>query len=109
MSHRHFVFGVLPLLLVTCGAGQMQPVRVSADNKGFIVVPSGAKFVPWGHNYAAEGMEDSAKLPFEKIERDFADLKNMGANVARIHSGRSRFRRRCTWIGSTCSARLVRR
>ena len=57
MSHRHFVFGVLPLLLVTCGAGQMQPVRVSADNKGFIVVPSGAKFVPWGHNYAAEGLE----------------------------------------------------
>jgi hypothetical protein len=85
MNHRHFVFVVLPLLLVACGAAHMQPVRVSPDNKGFILVPSNEKFVPWGHNYAAEGMEDPAERSWQKIRSDFVDLKNMGANVARIH------------------------
>lgn len=85
MSHRHFVFLVVPLLLVASGASPMQPVRVSPDNKGFVFMPSGQKFVPWGHNYAAEGLEDPAKRSWQKIENDFVDLKNMRANVARIH------------------------
>jgi hypothetical protein len=85
VNDRHFTFVVLALVVVACGAAPMQPVRVSPDHKGFILVPSGTKFVPWGHNYAAEGLEDPAKWPWEKIEGDFADMKNLGANVARIH------------------------
>ncbi len=63
----------------------MQLVRISPDDKGFIIVASGAKFIPWGHNYASLGLEDPAKHSWEKIENDFADLKKMGANVVRIH------------------------
>ena len=85
MNPRHFIFVVLPLLLVACGAAPMQRVRVSPDNKGFLLVPSGEKFVPWGHNYAAEGLEDPTRRSWEKIESDFVDLKNMRANVVRIH------------------------
>ncbi|MGA2255880.1 MAG: cellulase family glycosylhydrolase [Thermoguttaceae bacterium] len=85
MIHRHSICLALPLLLIACGAAPMQPVRVSPDRKAFILAPSGEKFVPWGHNYASEGLEESAKRSWEKVESDFADLKKMGANVARIH------------------------
>ena len=63
----------------------MESVRIAPDNKGFIVHPSGKRFVAWGHNYAAQGLEDPAKRSWAKIENDLIDLKNMGANVIRIH------------------------
>ncbi len=85
MSHRYFTLVTLPLLLAACGAAPMQAVRVSPDNKGFVLVPSGLKFTPWGHNYAAEGLEDPAQHSWAKIEGDFVEMKNMRANVARIH------------------------
>jgi hypothetical protein len=86
VNHR-LMFAVLPLLLIAAGAAPAprQRVGISPDNKGFVLVPSGEKFVPWGHNYAAEGLDSPAKRSLEKIESDFADFRNMGANVARIH------------------------
>jgi hypothetical protein len=63
----------------------MQLVRLAPDNKGFVLSPSGERFVPWGHNYAAQGLEDAAVRSWGKIESDFNDLAKMGANVVRIH------------------------
>jgi hypothetical protein len=91
MNDRQWTLFALPLLLVACGAAKMQPVRISPDNKGFIVGPAGEKFVPWGHNYASEGLEGPPSRPWEKIESDFVELKKMGANVARIHLQFPRF------------------
>ena len=91
MNDRRLNLVALPLLLVACGAAKMQPVRVSPDNKGFIVGPAGEKFVPWGHNYASEGLEGPPSRSWEKIESDFVELKKMGANVARIHLQFPRF------------------
>ena len=33
------------------GAGAMERIEVSKDKKGFVLVPSGKAFVPWGFNY----------------------------------------------------------
>lgn len=77
--------GFFELLEKVTGAAPMQSIRVAPDNKGFVLVPSGDKFVPWGHNYAAQGMEDPAERSWDKIESDLNDLKNMRANVIRIH------------------------
>jgi hypothetical protein len=73
------------LLLAGSRTAAMEPVSVSPDSKGFVLAPSGKTFVPWGHNYAAAGLEDPASRSWRKIEDDFVDLKNMRANVARVH------------------------
>ncbi len=85
MIQYRSALAAISLLSVACGAAPMQPIRVSPDNKGFLLAPSGVRFVPWGHNYAVEGLEDTAKHPWKKIEADFVDMKKSGANVARIH------------------------
>jgi hypothetical protein len=72
------------MLLVVSASAAMEPVRVSPDHMGFVLA-SGERFVPWGHNYAADGLTDPVRLPWKKIESDFADMKCLGTNVARIH------------------------
>ena len=85
MNHRLAVVAVMLLVSPACLAAGMQEVRVSADHKGFVLSPSGNRFVPWGHNYAAQGLEDASERSWAKIESDLIDLKNMRANVIRIH------------------------
>ncbi len=63
----------------------MQSIKVSPDQKGFILSPTGEKFIPWGHNYASvDILERLAKEP-ARVEREFAEMKAAGTNVARIH------------------------
>jgi hypothetical protein len=78
---------IIAMLLVpaVCGAEPMQSVRVAPDNKGFVLSLSGERFTPWGHNYAAQGLEDTEGRSLATIEGDLADLQNMRANVIRIH------------------------
>lgn len=61
-----------------------QTIEVSPDKKGFVIAPSGRRFVPWGNNYALDLMERLAHDP-TRVERDFAEMKAAGANVARVH------------------------
>ncbi len=64
-------------------------VAVSRDQKGFILQPSGKRFVPWGFNYDHDEtgrlIEDYWTSEWEKVERDFRTMKMLGANVVRIH------------------------
>jgi hypothetical protein len=63
----------------------LETVKVAADKKGFVLHPSGKRFVPWGHNYASvDILERLAKDP-DRVEREFAEMKVAGTNVARIH------------------------
>ena len=72
------------------GAGEsdgvkLETVKVAADKKGFILHPSGTRYVPWGHNYASvDILARLAKEP-ERVEREFAEMKAAGTTVARIH------------------------
>jgi hypothetical protein len=63
----------------------MDVVRISPDGKGFVLDPSGDRYVPWGHNYGSvDIMERLAKDP-ERVEREFAEMKAAGTTVARVH------------------------
>jgi hypothetical protein len=68
----------------------METVRIAADKKGFILHPSGDRYVPWGPNYASvDIMERLADDP-ARVTREFAEMKALGATVARIHPEMSR-------------------
>ncbi|MBI1840548.1 MAG: hypothetical protein HYR88_06810 [Verrucomicrobia bacterium] len=59
----------LALLLAFAGAVSraMEPVRVSEDGKGFVLKPSGKRFVPWGHNYACNGLEHGGRIEYDSL------------------------------------------
>jgi hypothetical protein len=87
-------------LLVTCSVpnGPSSPddrVRLTSDGKGFERYPSGEPFTPWGFNYDHDErgrlLEDYWTSEWEKVARDFREMRQMGATVVRIHLQFSRF------------------
>ncbi len=87
---RRFPLVLLILLLARpVGAVELPWITVSKDRKGFILEPSGKRFVPWGFNYDHDEqgrlLEDYWATEWPKVERDFRAMKKLGANVVRIH------------------------
>ena len=85
---RHFTF----LLVVATANGataEQEWVRVSDDGKTFHLAESSQKFVPWGFNYDHEGdgqlLEDYWDEGWPTVESAFEEMKQLGANVVRIH------------------------
>lgn len=64
-------------------------VEVAKDGKGFVLSPSRQTFRPWGFNYDRDSnfrlIEDYWNAEWSTIEQDFNEMKNLGANVVRIH------------------------
>jgi hypothetical protein len=85
MNHRRLTILAVFSLLAGCTAPRMEFVRVAPDNKGFILTLSNKPFIPWGHNYGVSEPEESSKMDWPRIARDFDDFRKMRANVARIH------------------------
>jgi hypothetical protein len=73
----------------------METVRVADDRRGFILEPSGRAFVPVGFNYDHDEqgrlIEDYWNDEWPKIEEDFREMRDLGANVVRIHLQLGRF------------------
>jgi hypothetical protein len=65
----------------------MERIAIAPDQHGFVCVPSGQAFHPWGNNYGNEGrlIEDFWATNWETVEQDFHEMKRMGANVVRVH------------------------
>jgi hypothetical protein len=65
----------------------VERVGISPDGKGFVLSPSGKPFVPHGLNYGNVGrlIEDFWETEWATVERDWADMRAMGANVVRVH------------------------
>jgi len=74
---------------VTCPAANLEWIRVAEDGKGFVLAESSTKFVPWGFNYDHEGdgqlIEDYWDDKWPTVESAFREMKELGANVVRIH------------------------
>jgi hypothetical protein len=74
---------------------RLEAVRVSKDGTGFVTEPSGKKFIPWGFNYDhdAKGrlIEDYWDNDWGAVARHFAEMKQLGANVVRVHLQFGRF------------------
>lgn len=70
-------------------ATDLEWVRVTEDGKGFALNKSGKPFVPWGFNYDHEGdgklIEDYWDDKWPTVESAFREMKELGANVVRIH------------------------
>jgi hypothetical protein len=68
---------------------EQQWVRVAAERNRFALHPSGKPFVPWGFNYDHDErqrlIEEYWDAEWPKVEQDFAEMKELGANVVRIH------------------------
>ena len=67
----------------------MPYVRVSDDKTGFMLHPCGKPFKPWGVNYdhdsAGRLIEDYWEDEWAAVEGDFREMKELGANVVRVH------------------------
>ena len=63
----------------------MEAVRIAPDRKGFVLEPSGARFTPWGHNYASVDLLERLAADPARVAREFAEMKAAGTTVARVH------------------------
>lgn len=76
-------------VLVPAHSAELGWIRVSPDGKGFVSESSGKTFVPWGFNYDHDEdgrlLEDYWHSEWSKVEEDFREMKELGANVVRIH------------------------
>jgi hypothetical protein len=70
------------------GAG-LERVLVSTDKKGFVLAKSRGRFVPWGFNYDHDRkgrlIEDYWESEWPAVEKHFAQMRALGANVVRVH------------------------
>lgn len=82
-----------PLPLTMTNA--MERVRISADGRSFVLHPSDRRFRPWGFNYDHDRdgrlLEQYWESEWETVEQDFREMRNLGANVVRIHLQFNRF------------------
>jgi len=90
MTPSAFIWKAVALVLsATTGSlhAGMERIKVAPDGKGFNTAQSRRQFVPWGMNYGNAGrlMEDFWDKDWETLAGDFRKLKEMGANVVRVH------------------------
>ena len=119
MNRRHQLFVLLALIFLFatgCATppdrGQMEKVRISPDGKRFVLEPSARPFTPWGFNYDHDErdrlIEDYWESDWPKVESDFREMKQLGANVVRVHLQFGRFMRSDREPDSHALARLGR-
>ena len=67
--------------------GMIERIAVATNGRGFVFVPSGKPFIPWGLNYGNKGrlIEDFWETEWETVKEDFREMKQAGANVVRVH------------------------
>src|ERR1700733_5441494 len=74
---------------VSAAPAPLERVVVSPDRSHFALAGSGSSFHPWGFNYdhdpAGRLLEDYWQGEWTEVEKDFAAMKTLGANVVRVH------------------------
>ena len=91
---------------------RMEWIQVAPDGKGFVLTSSGHPFTPWGFNYDHDAqmrfLEDYWDTRWSDVEADFREMKELGANVVRIHLQLGRFMRKPDEPNSDALDRLAR-
>ncbi len=87
-------------------------IRVSDDKSNFVYESSGKIFRPWGFNYDRDSrgrlIEDYWESEWEAVEKHFAQMKALGANVVRVHLQFGRFMAGPRQPNEAALARLAR-
>jgi hypothetical protein len=66
-------------------------VTVQKNGSGFVLTPANSPIIPWGFNYQLNRadnfrlLEDYWDADWARVERDFQEMKQFGANVVRVH------------------------
>jgi hypothetical protein len=84
---------VILALSLTCGQGApgLEAIHLSPDGKSFVSGPENHPFRVWGVNYDHDStgdgrlIEDYWEDEWETVREDFQEIKELGANVVRIH------------------------
>lgn len=80
----------------------LETIRISLDKKSFVLSSSNTPFRVWGVNYDHDtyGENNQGRLledywinEWETVREDFFEIKNLGANVVRIHLQFAKFMR----------------
>ncbi|MBL9179344.1 MAG: cellulase family glycosylhydrolase [Verrucomicrobiaceae bacterium] len=76
----------------------LEPVRVSRDGQSFVLAGSGRPFRVWGVNYDHDSEGENGRLiedywhdEWEVVRADFREMRDLGANVVRVHLQLGRF------------------
>ena len=73
----------------------LELIQVSEDGTHFVGTESGEKFVAWGVNYDHDGsgrlLEDYWREEWQTVVEDFGEIKDLGANVVRVHLQTGKF------------------
>lgn len=76
-------------------AAPLEYIRVPEGRREFTRATSGRTFIPWGFNYDHDHqmrlLEDYWETEWETVVADFHEMKQLGANVVRIHLQLARF------------------
>ena len=76
----------------------MENVRIADDHRGFVLTRSGSPFLPWGFNYDHDEnsrlLEDYWDHEWPKVVADFQEMKELGANIVRVHLQFGKFMKR---------------
>jgi hypothetical protein len=72
-------------------------IRVSPDGTHFVHAGTGARFVAWGFNYdhddAGRLLEDYWEQEWPTVAEDFREMRDLGANLVRVHLQLGKFMR----------------
>ncbi len=109
-----FCLLTLPSVVIpTQGASREMPaIRISEDGHGFALEGDGRSFVAWGFNYDHDEkgrlLEDYWAAEWPKVEEDFHEMRDLGANVVRIHLQFGKFMRQADTPNDVSLDRLAR-
>ena len=89
---------LLLFAIASAQAAGLEAVRISADGKSFVLAESGKPFRVWGVNYDHDShgengrlLEDYWDTEWDTVRADFQEIKELGANVVRIHLQTGKF------------------
>lgn len=99
------------LVAAEANSDELDFVVISEDGTGFVFASTNKPFVPWGFNYDhdLEGrlLEDYWNDNWAEIETAFANMKELGANVVRIHLQVGAFMESPSMVKEASLARLA--
>jgi len=84
-----FIICLCFVAVLRCSAAEPSRIRIAPDGRSFIFESTETAFVPYGFNYDHDRggrlLEDYWLEEWNTVEEDFREMKQLGANVVRIH------------------------
>ena len=95
-----------------CGAPALEWIGIGRDRVSFARGDGGKKFLAWGFNYDRDYrgrlLEEYWEKEWPTIEGDFQEMKELGANVVRVHLQLGRFMASAAQLNTNSLEHLAR-